>query len=292
MTGWKWSRTGTILFLACALGLTLGVDAFALQATRSQPVLATVTATAPIYIGPKPTPIPLRTAAVGTRLEVLDDQGEWVQVRFGDPVLGPRVGWVQSTLIRIERPELQPMDLSIPPPTMATPPREAPAAGAVRDEDDDVGAPTSGFGRSGLLVGFSVGPGFLTCGECDWTPGFGLDFHIGGMVSESVGLMYDNVATVVELDDSIWSLDTMTVAVQGFAGRGWVKAGAGFGVISCGDCFSFPAAEAGWALMGGAGAEFAQRGRFAMDLQGRFTFNQFDSGRLYTVMATVGFNWY
>jgi hypothetical protein len=80
----------------------------------AQPLMATVTAVAPIYVEPKILPIPLRTAAVGTRLEVLEEAGDWIRVRFSDPQFGPRVGFVMAKLVKIERPELQPMDLSLP----------------------------------------------------------------------------------------------------------------------------------------------------------------------------------
>ena len=56
------------------------------------PLLATVTAAAPIYIEAKVTQTPLRTAAVGTRLEVLEEAGAWVRVQFNDPQFGRRVG--------------------------------------------------------------------------------------------------------------------------------------------------------------------------------------------------------
>jgi hypothetical protein len=95
-----------------------GTGAFATHtdqrpASKRVSLYAVVTTVAPIYIGPKVQPVPLRTAAIGTRLEVLAEEGDWVQVRFGDPVLGPRVGWVQGQLIQIDRPELRPMDLSV-----------------------------------------------------------------------------------------------------------------------------------------------------------------------------------
>lgn len=273
------------MFWAVTLCAFIPLTAHAAQ----QRLMATVTASAPIYIGPKVQPIPLRTAAVGTRLEVLAEEGDWVQVRFGDPVLGPRVGWVQAKLIRIERPELQPMDLSVPPerPPSAEPRATSPTRTA--DRVDGVG----GFSRSGFLIGLSAGLGWLSCEDCGWDYGLGLSFHVGGMVGEKVGLMYDNAATVIVLDDDVVSLDTMTVAVQSFVGRrGWVKAGAGFGLISCTGCLSFPISEGGLALMGGAGGELVQRGRFALDLQGRFTLNFFEDIRFYTTMATVGFNWY
>jgi hypothetical protein len=132
----------------------------AVAAASQQPssrLSAVVTTVAPIYIGPKVQPIPLRTAAIGTRLEVLVEEGDWVQVRFGDPVLGPRVGWVEAKLIRIERPELQPLDLSVPPEQPPSEPRRTPR----RDESvvqplDDVDDDPNDFDRGWIDVNFGL----------------------------------------------------------------------------------------------------------------------------------------
>jgi len=72
-----------------------------------------VTTTAPIFIVPDSSREPLRVAAAGTILNVLKEEGDWVQVQFADPQWGPRTGWIASKSIRISRPDLQPMDLSI-----------------------------------------------------------------------------------------------------------------------------------------------------------------------------------
>ncbi|HJR58289.1 MAG TPA: hypothetical protein VJ813_02780 [Vicinamibacterales bacterium] len=73
---------------------------------------ATVAVEAPIFIQPG-AQTPLRVAKVGTSLKVLQEEGEWVEVEFSDPQFGRRVGWVQKKLVRIFRPELEPMDLSV-----------------------------------------------------------------------------------------------------------------------------------------------------------------------------------
>jgi hypothetical protein len=88
---------------------------------------ASVTTVAPIYLKPG-AEIPLRVAAVGTSLTVLKEEGDWAQVEFNDPQYGRRVGWVQVKLIRISRPELQPMDLSVRDTPTESAPREAPQA--------------------------------------------------------------------------------------------------------------------------------------------------------------------
>jgi hypothetical protein len=159
-----------VAVLALFLPATV-LDAFAsAQLARSQPLMATVTTVAPIYISAKTQPIPLRTAAVGTRLEVLAEDGEWVQVRFGDPLLGPRVGWVQASLIRIERPELQPMDLSVSAaPSAAAAPRSL--ADAAEEQAQRL-APAA-TGRTGIPPAYKwTGIGLLIWGGLTTVSGF------------------------------------------------------------------------------------------------------------------------
>ena len=100
-------------------------------AAQAGTTTASVTTQAPIYLRPG-AEIPLRVAASGTRLEVLKEEGEWIEVAFNDPQYGRRVGWVQAKLIRISRPELQPMDLSVtsPSPAPATTAADPPAVAA------------------------------------------------------------------------------------------------------------------------------------------------------------------
>ena len=76
---------------------------------------ATVTQAAPIYGEALVSATPLRTAAVGTKLRVVQDAGEWLQVDFNDPQLGLRRGWVKHTSVRVADPTTQPMDLSLAP---------------------------------------------------------------------------------------------------------------------------------------------------------------------------------
>jgi len=109
----------TTLAAALLLGVSSisSLSAAAAVPTQQQAKLtgrtsARVTTTAPIYIQPG-AETPLRVAAVGTTLNVLKEDGEWAQVEFQDPQWGLRVGWVQTKLIQIWRPELQPVDLSI-----------------------------------------------------------------------------------------------------------------------------------------------------------------------------------
>jgi hypothetical protein len=80
--------------------------------TASAQTTATVTADAPIFLNPG-ADRPLRVAAAGTVLRVLEEKGDWAQVEFQDPQFGRRIGWVQVQNIRILRPELKPTDLSV-----------------------------------------------------------------------------------------------------------------------------------------------------------------------------------
>jgi hypothetical protein len=74
---------------------------------------ATVTLNTPVYIGAEVSDVPLRVLAPGTILKVKEQQGQWVLVEFEDAQFGRRVGWVQTKLIEIPRPDLQPVDSSI-----------------------------------------------------------------------------------------------------------------------------------------------------------------------------------
>ena len=75
---------------------------------------AIVTTAAPIFVLPDSNRVPLRTAAVNTRLQVLEEKPEgWVRVEFQDPQFGKRIGFIESRYVKILPPELEPMDLSV-----------------------------------------------------------------------------------------------------------------------------------------------------------------------------------
>ena len=105
----------------------VGVVATLLLAATAPAQTATVTVNAAIYIGPEISATPLRVAAVGTILNVLEQREDWIQVEFNDPQWGRRVGWVQRSLVKVSAEELQPMDLSVRNPPPATSPAPPPA---------------------------------------------------------------------------------------------------------------------------------------------------------------------
>jgi hypothetical protein len=89
---------------------TASVFVLLLFATAAFAQTATVRKEAPIYLQPNPPArlAPLRVAAAGTVLTVLDEEKGWVQVQFQDPQWGLRTGWVRSELVTIRRADSQP----------------------------------------------------------------------------------------------------------------------------------------------------------------------------------------
>ena len=105
--------------MAFVAALAFAASAFAQGAA---PKRATVTSSAPIFaaIGAIR---PLRVAAAGTVLEVVSDRGAWLNVRFQDPQAGPQLGYIETKLVRINDPSLEPIDLSVPQAATAAPAR-------------------------------------------------------------------------------------------------------------------------------------------------------------------------
>lgn len=110
--------------------LALASSAFAQEAI--------VTADAPIFVKPGAT-VPLRTAAAGTVLRMVAQDGEWVQVQFNDPRWGLRTGWVRAELLDVGRDERTPMDLSVTPGRVESAPASMPPQPLVQQP---VGQPT------------------------------------------------------------------------------------------------------------------------------------------------------
>ena len=91
----------------------LVLTALVLPVTTWAQSTATVTQNAAIYVRAEVAPTPLRVAAPGTKLRVLQDNGEWLPVEFGDPQFGRRVGWLQRQNVTLGSEVLTPMDLSV-----------------------------------------------------------------------------------------------------------------------------------------------------------------------------------
>ena len=161
-----------------------------LLATNALAQDAIVTADAPIYVRPD-SARPIRTAAVGTVLRVVAEEGQWVQVQFNDPQWGQRTGWVRASLLDIPRPETTPMDLSVAAadPVHATPANPA----SVRTPEMPAGraheAPGPRFPHAREGFWFNVGMGFgsLGCQDCSTREG-GLSggLSLGGAIGDRV----------------------------------------------------------------------------------------------------------
>jgi hypothetical protein len=160
------------------------------SAQATAPQTATVVANTPIYIGASVSPTPLRVAAPGTILKVLQLQEEWVQVEFNDPQWGRRVGWVERPLLKLGADELQPMDLSVqdtdrPPPEPARfskpqPPPQAQqfvAHSARQPRGDETMA-------AGVLEGEMLAEGTSTGGKLALGLGVGL---LTGLIGTGIG---------------------------------------------------------------------------------------------------------
>lgn len=103
-------RIASVRFLfAVVFALTVSLTAAADAQTTGL-----VTEPAPIYLRADAALTPLRTAAVGTTLNVLQDLGDWLQVEFQDPQHGRRIGWIRRAQVRVAAPHTTPMDLSVP----------------------------------------------------------------------------------------------------------------------------------------------------------------------------------
>jgi hypothetical protein len=133
---------------------------------QAQTERVTVISNAPIYLLPDSARAPLRTAAAGTVLEVVTDEGPWIQVRFQDPQFGVRVGYVESRFIRraAQQPELRPLDLSVPqsrsalaPVPASQPPASRPPGDVPNGSDGDaLDAGSTEIMALGSLTGASV----------------------------------------------------------------------------------------------------------------------------------------
>lgn len=160
-----------IAFTAIAAILT-AVPAFA----QAPAPTATATSVAPIYLQPG-AQTPLRVAKAGTLFKVLQEDADWVEVEFNDPQFGRRVGWVEKKLLRIARPELEPMDLSVTPAQTTPSARTEPPSAAEQISSQ----PAQGLRpqvREGFWFSAGLGYGSLGCQDC-----FGREDGLSGGLS-------------------------------------------------------------------------------------------------------------
>jgi hypothetical protein len=116
---------------------------------------ATVTASAPVYLYAAGSQVPLRVLEPGTLVQVLGDEGDWVEVQFDDPQWDRRIGWVQRSLLKFN-PEAPPRMVRrapqppAPPPVLSSFPEAEAALGWSFATSSDI--PRSRLGLDGSLV--------------------------------------------------------------------------------------------------------------------------------------------
>jgi hypothetical protein len=79
-------------------------------------------AAAPVRLYPDPNRTPLATLSPGTRVQILERQGDWLRISFRDRGVGDRVGFVRAEHVRTAR--------QIPPPPPAPQEQAQPTVGA------------------------------------------------------------------------------------------------------------------------------------------------------------------
>lgn len=162
--------------------------------------------------------------------------------------------------------------------------------------------------RSGLIFGFGIGGGELSCedvssegdGPCDGVTEAGsFDVHLGGMLTPRLALMGD-LWVMGHTEDFLTVSQTIsTAAVQYWVlPRVWVKAGLGGAHAR----FSYNGpfvnvtdrSQTVPAAMIGAGIELLAKKSFAMDLQFKAGtgFYKDDDTKAHNASLTLGFNWY
>jgi hypothetical protein len=145
----------TLIALALVLTGTAGASA-------QDSATAVAVANTPIYIAPDASRTPLRVAAQGTVFTVVAEEGEWTRVQFKDPQWGVRVGYVATSMLRVRRPDLTPMDLSVSPgnvtPSSPAEPAAPPRAATPRPQPRpwEVPSPARSFERGFIDVNFGV----------------------------------------------------------------------------------------------------------------------------------------
>ena len=178
-----------------------------------------MTTAAPIFVVPDSTRQPLRVAATGTTLNVLKEQGDWIQVQFADPQWGPRTGWIEAKFIRISQPDLQPMDLSIrnePDPTLVT------AAPAFAQQIPASNAGSRLQTREGFWFNAGLGFGSWGCQNCEGYRESGLSggLSLGTAITDRLMLGVGTTGfSRKTLDGEIFSVGTLDARLRFYPKR-------------------------------------------------------------------------
>lgn len=153
--------------------------------------------------------------------------------------------------------------------------------------------------RSGLVLGVGIGLGGLSTSDCgDFCGGgLGYDFHIGGMLTPQLALLFDISGIVHSVPDSdIDVYNTLYVAALQFfpTNQLWLRGGFGLAHYTQTDVFTGGYRDdTGEGLLLAAGYEVYQSGPFTIDLQFHFAETFYDVAKNHSNYTfLVGFNWY
>jgi hypothetical protein len=155
--------------------------------------------------------------------------------------------------------------------------------------------------RNGLIFGFTIGGGAIGCEDCDESlEGIAGSFHIGGMLTPRLALMFDG-SSVIHFDDRTETAilhDIGTVAAQiWLTNQIWLKGGLGFGRFTVDDGYGLYETDPGPAILIAGGVEILQSHNFALDIQLRGAAASYETefgedATFSNVSLLVGFNWY
>jgi hypothetical protein len=200
---------------------------------------AIVMINAPIYLRPDVTRTPLRVAAVNTSLKVLEDNAEWLQVEFHDPQYGPRVGFIESKNVRINKPDLRPMDLSVrqttapeiarvPATRVSGSPEQVPAA------SDVVGGHRQT--REGFWFNAGLGIGSSGCEDCiARDSGLSGGLSLGGTLNDRVLIGVGTTGFSKSVEGGTYTVGTLDARVRFYPSHTngfFLNGGVGLGSLS------------------------------------------------------------
>jgi len=185
------------------------------------------------------------------------------------------------------------------------------SAQGYRHRRGDVYTPGGFHNRAGhLTFGGSLGLGFMhdngsaitSCNNCDIKPYAGeADLHIGGMLSNRFGLMFEvqgNFQTVhasFRDNDTVLTQSAAMLAAQFWIiPQLWIKGGLGFSNLNVDNGYFTDDLGNGVAAMIAGGVELFSARNFALELQGRLIEGTYNGGDDHVTSGTigVGLNWY
>jgi hypothetical protein len=227
------------LALSCCVWLSVPAVGFAQTPRPPAPETVVVAAAAPIFLYQDDQRIPLRTAAVGTVLQVIGVDGDWYNVRFQDPEYGPRVGYIQKKYLKT--PDLTPMDLSVkptPPASATEETRPRPVKPEATEPPPPMPEPNERALRrpDGGWFNIGLGVGSAGCMDCfDRLTGLSGGLSFGGAINDKVWLGFGTTGwtKLIDLDDRI-SISTADFLVRVYPAHRsgfFITGGVGFGAF-------------------------------------------------------------